>query len=132
LFKDEFDSTSIANLVNSNRKPNDSQRNQCETCANEEQKTSMLVELKSDNLKLKKQLKDLIDKNQLLQLKMTNQEDYFYKLQFENKQMKCKTDTLEIERSNLLTKIKEQDHLIIKLTNLSNLSNSSLNKKPFL
>jgi hypothetical protein len=132
LFKDEFDAANIANSAKSNSRLIGSQINRCETCANEEKKSSLLAELKSDNSNLKKQLKDLIDKNQLLQLKMTNQEDSFFKLQFENKQMKCKTDTLEIERSNLLTKINEQDHLIAQLTHFSHMSNSSLNKKPFL
>lgn len=65
--------------------------------------------LELENSKLKREIKDLNEKMQLLKLQIHNQDDYFYKLNHENKQLKCKVDALEIERTGLLKKIKDQE-----------------------
>ena len=66
-------------------------------------------ELEMENMNLKKQLKKLTNKLQILELQMHNQEDHFYKIQRENNQLKCKVETLEIERNGVLKKVFEQE-----------------------
>lgn len=65
-----------------------------------------------ENQRLKKEVKELGETIQLLKLQIHNQDDQFYKMYHENKQLKCKVDALEIERNGLLRKIKEQSRLL--------------------
>jgi TBC1 domain family member 1 len=71
------------------------------------EKTPNQIEI--ENVELKKHLKYLSNKIQILELQIRNQDDYFYKLQRENNQLKCKVDTLEIERTGVLRKVSEQE-----------------------
>ena len=66
-------------------------------------------QIEIENVELKKHLKYLTNKVQILELQIRNQDDYFYKLQHENNQLKCKVDTLELERNSVLKKISEQE-----------------------
>lgn len=66
-----------------------------------------------ENERLRKEVKDLNEMIQLLKLQIHNQDDQFYKMYHENKQLKCKVDALEIERNGLLKKIKEQSNKLL-------------------
>ena len=61
--------------------------------------------LEAENAKLKKQMRELTNKVKFLQLQVSNQDELCCKLQHDNNQLKCKVDTLEIERSVLLKNI---------------------------
>lgn len=71
-----------------------------------------LAQLETDNQRLRRDVKELTETIQLLKLQIHNQDDQFYKMYHENKQLKCKVDALEIERNGLLKKIKEQSRLL--------------------
>jgi predicted RNase H-like nuclease (RuvC/YqgF family) len=63
--------------------------------------------LEEENESLKKTINDLKKQLKLYELKTENQDDSFYKLQHENKQLKYKIEILEIER-NVFLKNKSQ------------------------
>jgi len=65
-------------------------------------------QLEIDNSKLRNQIDELNDKLKLYNLKMENQEDYLLKLYHENKQLKVRMETLEIERDVILKKVNQQ------------------------
>jgi TBC1 domain family member 4 len=71
--------------------------------------------LELENAKLKKHLSQLTERNQLLELKLRNQEHNYSKHLHENNQLKCKVDTFEFERKVLIDKLKEQERLIKSL-----------------
>ena len=70
-------------------------------------KTSNQIEM--ENVELKKHIKYLSNKVQILELQIRNQDDYYFKLQRENNQLKCRVDTLEMERNSVLKKVAEQE-----------------------
>ncbi len=67
-----------------------------------------VTQLEIDNSKLRNQVNELNDKLKLYNLKMENQEDYLLKLYHENKQLKVRMETLEIERDVILKKVNQQ------------------------
>lgn len=67
-----------------------------------------VTQLEIDNSKLRNQVNELNDKLKLHNLKMENQEDYLLKLYHENKQLKVRMETLEIERDVILKKVNQQ------------------------
>ena len=89
--------------------------NSASTLVNKADQFSLLNTEKSpnqieiENVELKKHLKYLMNKVQILELQIRNQDDYFYKLQHENNQLKSKVDSLENERGSVLKKISEQE-----------------------
>lgn len=68
--------------------------------------------LEAENITLKDQLKSQFDAFKINQLKMENQEETLIKLDHENRQLKCRVKTFEIERQVMLEKIKNQENLI--------------------
>jgi uncharacterized protein YihD (DUF1040 family) len=66
-------------------------------------------QLELDNSKLRNSLDELNDKIKICHLKMENQEDYILKLYHENRQLKVRIDTLEMERDGIIKK-KHQQH----------------------
>ena len=76
------------------------------------QDETYISSLEAENITLKDQLKGQLDAFKINQLKMENQEDTLLKLDHENRQLKCRVKTFEIERQVLLEKIKNQENLI--------------------
>ncbi len=66
-------------------------------------------QLELDNSRLKKTLDEHDEKMKMNNLKMQNQEDYILKLYQENRQLKVRIDTLEMERDGIIKK-KHQQH----------------------
>ena len=77
------------------------------TPSTDAQKSSNQIE--TENIELKKHIKYLSNKVQILELQIRNQDDYYFKLQRENNQLKCRVDTLEMERTGVLKKVAEQE-----------------------
>ena len=75
------------------------------------QDETYISSLEAENITLKDQLKGQLDAFKINQLKMENQEDTLLKLDHENRQLKCRVKTFEIERQVLLEKIKNQENL---------------------
>jgi hypothetical protein len=71
---------------------------------------SQFYQLENINLKLKERVEDLLEQLQIYQGNRNNQDDLVYKLQHENEQLKCKVETLEIERMSLLNQLKNDRH----------------------
>lgn len=66
-------------------------------------------EIEVENVRLKREVKDLKEKIQLLQHQVRNQDNQFYKLYNENKQLRCKVEAMELEKSSMLRKFKDQE-----------------------
>ena len=74
----------------------------------DKQQQMKLNQLDLDNSKLQTKVEDLSDKLKISHLKLENQEDYILKLYHENRQLKVRIDTLEIERDVILKKVHQQ------------------------
>ena len=96
----------LANGGPPSRRPS-SQYTSFQTSQAQQQRINEQLEL--ENFKLKTQINDLLSKISLLEIKRQNQDDSFYKIYHENKQMKCRIQTLELERASLLSRLREQD-----------------------
>lgn len=71
-------------------------------------KQQRLNQIELENSKLRTNLDELNDKIKICHLKMENQEDYILKLYHENRQLKVRIETLEIERDVILKKVHQQ------------------------
>jgi hypothetical protein len=69
-------------------------------------------QLKSENERLKKDVHDLRENVHSLQMQLFNSDEQFFKMFNENKQIKCRIEVLEIERTGFLSKIKDQEKMI--------------------
>ena len=75
-------------------------------------------QLENENYKLKVYIRELSEKLKAIENQHVNQEDALQKLQHENNQLKCKVNTLEIEREMILKKVKDQEKkLSLKIIN---------------
>jgi hypothetical protein len=70
---------------------------------------SQISQLENINIRLKERIEDLLEQLRIFQAGKNNQDDLVYKLQHENKQLKCKIETLELERLSLLNQLKNDD-----------------------
>ena len=69
-------------------------------------------EWKTENERLRRELKDMREKLNSMELQLFNSDEQFFKVFNENKQIKCRIDVLEIERNSFLKKVNEQQELI--------------------
>ena len=103
ILNEEFD------ILNTNTASNSTNVNKTITEKKAEQdKQQRINQLELDNSKLRNSLDELNDKIKICHLKMENQEDYILKLYHENRQLKVRIDTLEIERDVILKKVHQQ------------------------
>ncbi len=79
---------------------------------NQSQNGDSIERLNLENLRLKKELKDVKEKYHEIMLKMLNSDDEFFKILNDNKQLKCRIECLELERDSFINKIQEQDSKI--------------------
>lgn len=74
--------------------------------------STSMEQLKSENIRLRRESKELRESLHSLQLQLFNSDEQFFKLFNENKQLKCKIEVLEIERNSCLKKVNDQEKLI--------------------
>ena len=70
---------------------------------------TQISQLENINSRLKERIEDLLEQLRVFQSSKNSHDDLVYKLQHENKQLKCKIETLEIERLSLLNQLKNDD-----------------------
>lgn len=70
-----------------------------------------------DNENLKAECDRLREKIKQFQIQISNQDNYFYKLHLDNKDLLYKIESLEIEKLSLMNLIKEKDIIINNLMN---------------
>lgn len=68
-----------------------------------------------DSNKLKDECDSLRDKIKHLQTQINNQDNYFYKLLLDNKNLQSQIESLEIEKLNLINIILDKDKIINSL-----------------
>lgn len=66
----------------------------------------------TDSAKLKNECDGLREQLKHVQTQINNQDSYFYKLHLDNKNLKNKIESLEMEKLNLLNIIQEKDKII--------------------
>ncbi|RNA25400.1 TBC1 domain family member 1 isoform X4 [Brachionus plicatilis] len=70
-----------------------------------------------DSIKLKTECNSLKEKLRHIQTQIGNQDSYFYKLHLDNKNLKSRVESLEMEKLNLIKTIQEKDKIINNLMN---------------
>ena len=100
---------SSATIRRASNAPSFEKRGSLISIINNNSNTSQISQLENINLRLKERIEDLMEQLQTFQSGKNNQDDLLYKIQHENKQLKCRVETLEMERLSLLNQLKNDD-----------------------